>query len=144
MVDTFSSAIKALRTTLGTTRLEFAAKLGIGGSSVAHYETGHRRPDATATARLCRVAHEAGRTDLAEIFVVALPGVQEAVLVPVWRLSKEPQSAAPRDEGPPARYVERFEKSAWIEVPARVVTPQRKTIRVQMRADQAPPPERRG
>jgi transcriptional regulator with XRE-family HTH domain len=144
VVDTFSSAIKALRTALGTTQIEFAIKLGIGGSSVAHYETGHRRPDGTATARLCRLAHQVGRTDLAEIFVATLPGVQEAVLVPIWRLAEVPQYAAPSDEGPSAHFVNRVEKSAWIEVPARVVAPARKTITVQMRADEAPTPERRG
>jgi hypothetical protein len=45
-----------------------------------------RTPDSVATARLCRVAHEAGRDDLADVFAAALPGVGEGVLIPVWRL----------------------------------------------------------
>jgi len=85
-----SEAIKTLRSALGVTQLELAIKLDIGGHSVAHYECG-RTPDAVTTARLCRVAHEAGRDDLADIFAVALPGVAEGLLVPVWWVPKEHQ-----------------------------------------------------
>jgi hypothetical protein len=52
-------------------------------------------PDIVTTARLCRIAHEAGRDDLAEIFAARLPGVEEGLLVPVWRLPKERQPDNP-------------------------------------------------
>jgi transcriptional regulator with XRE-family HTH domain len=83
-----SEAIKDLRTALGMTQLELAIKLDVGVHSVAHYESG-RMPNVVTTARLCRVAHEAGRNDLADVFAAALPGVEEGVLIPVWRLPKE-------------------------------------------------------
>jgi transcriptional regulator with XRE-family HTH domain len=89
-----SDAIRALRESLGATQLELAVKLDIGGHSVPHYETG-RMPDAVITARLCRAAHEARRDDLADIFASRLPGVEEGLLVPVWRLPKELQPEMP-------------------------------------------------
>jgi transcriptional regulator with XRE-family HTH domain len=88
MTGEVSEAIKSLRSTLGITQLELAIKLDIGGHSVAHYEGG-RKPDTITIVRLCRVAHEAGRDDLADVFAAALPGVREGVLIPVWRLPKE-------------------------------------------------------
>jgi len=95
-----SETIKTLRSVLGMTQLGLATKLDIGGHSVAHYEGG-RTPDAVTTSRLCRLAHEAGRDDLAEKFAARLPGVDEGLLVPVWRLPKEqqPNKPAARTEG---------------------------------------------
>jgi transcriptional regulator with XRE-family HTH domain len=78
-----TEAIKTLRSALGMTQLELAVKLDIAGHSVAYFEGGHM-PNAVTTARLCHVAHEAGRDDLAEIFAAVLPGVAEGLLVPVW------------------------------------------------------------
>ena len=83
-----SEAIKTLRSALGVTQLELAMKLDIAGHSVGHFEGG-RMPDAVTIARLCRAAHEAGRDDLADIFAVAMPGVAEGLLVPVWWVPKE-------------------------------------------------------
>jgi transcriptional regulator with XRE-family HTH domain len=83
-----SEAIKTLRSALGVTQLELAVKLDIGGHSIAHFESG-RLPDAVTTARLCRAAHEAGRDDLADIFAVAMPGVAEGLVVPVWWVRKQ-------------------------------------------------------
>jgi transcriptional regulator with XRE-family HTH domain len=90
-----SEAVKTLRESLGVTQLQLAVKLDIGGHAVAHYESG-RTPNVVTTARLCRVAYEAGRDDLAEIFAACLPGVAEGLLVPVWRIPKElqPDNAA--------------------------------------------------
>jgi hypothetical protein len=82
-----SEAVKTLRSALCVTQLELAIKLDIGGHSVAHFEGG-RLPDAVTTARLCRAAHEAGRDDLADIFAVAMPGVAEGLVVPVWWVRK--------------------------------------------------------
>jgi transcriptional regulator with XRE-family HTH domain len=84
-----AEAIKTLRSALGVTQLDLAIKLDVGGHSIAHYEGG-RTPDAVTTVRLCRVAHEVGRDDLADIFAAALPGVAEGLLVPAWRVPKEP------------------------------------------------------
>jgi transcriptional regulator with XRE-family HTH domain len=91
MPGKFATAIKNLRESLGVTQLELAVKLDIGGHAVSHFEYG-RKPDSLTTARLCRIAHEAGRDDLADIFVAALPGVKEGVVVPVWRLPNERQA----------------------------------------------------
>jgi hypothetical protein len=79
------------------TQLELAIKLDIGGHAVAHYECG-RKPDAVTTARLCRVAHEAARDDLADLFASALPGVEEGLLIPVWRLPDKQQPEKPTFE----------------------------------------------
>jgi transcriptional regulator with XRE-family HTH domain len=91
MPGKFAAAIKDLRESLGMTQLELAVKLDIGGHAVPHFEWG-RMPNAVTTARLCRIAHEAGRDDLADIFAARLPGVNEGVVVPVWRLPNEQQS----------------------------------------------------
>jgi transcriptional regulator with XRE-family HTH domain len=96
MADKFPGALKSLREALGVTQIVFAKKLGIGAPSVAHYETGSRRPGAATSVRFARTAHEAGRIDLAEIFAAALPGVQEGLLVPVWRLPKVEEPAPPQ------------------------------------------------
>ena len=82
-----TEAIKTLRLALGATQLELATMLDIAGHSVAYFEGGHM-PDAVTTARLCQAAHEAGRDDLADIFAVAMPGVAEGLVVPVWWVRK--------------------------------------------------------
>jgi transcriptional regulator with XRE-family HTH domain len=89
----FAAAIKSLRESLGMTQLELAIKLDIGGHAVPHFECS-RMPNVVTTARLCRLAHEAGLDDPAEIFVAALPGVEEGLLIPVWRLAREQQPEA--------------------------------------------------
>jgi transcriptional regulator with XRE-family HTH domain len=102
-----SEAIKTLRESLGVTQLEIAVKLDVGGHAVAHYESG-RKPDAVVAARLCGVAHQAGRDDLADVFAAALPGVAEGLLIPVWRLpeGQQPTFEARRPETP---VVDRFD-----------------------------------
>jgi transcriptional regulator with XRE-family HTH domain len=107
MIDKFSSAIQSLRKSLVLTQVQFAKKLGIGLGSLTHYETGARRPDVATIARLARAAHDASRVDLAEIFVVAIPGVRDGLLVPTWRLPRE-QQPAPPDELPPNPPLDRF------------------------------------
>lgn len=103
MTDKISDAIKALRKTTGLKQIEFAKRLGIGVPSLTHYETAGRGPDAATTARFARMAYEAGRVDLAEVLAAALPGVEDGLLVPVWRLSQELRPPAPTDEGQPSQ-----------------------------------------
>jgi transcriptional regulator with XRE-family HTH domain len=136
MKGELSEAVKTLRSALGATQLELAVKLDIGGHSVAHYECG-RRPDAVTTARLCGVAHEAGRDDLADVFAAALPGVEEGLLIPVWRLEKD-QQCEPAPTSVEVRstssVIGRFEnKSAAVLVEDH--RPERKTIRTSMEAE---------
>jgi transcriptional regulator with XRE-family HTH domain len=97
MIDKFARAIKDLRRTLDVTQIDLAERLGLGVPSIAHYEIAHRRPEAATTAVLCRAAHNAGRDDLAEIFAAAIPGVEDGLLVPCWRLPQELRPA-PHDE----------------------------------------------
>jgi transcriptional regulator with XRE-family HTH domain len=136
MKGKLSEAVKTLRSALGVTQLELAVKLDIGGHSIAHFESG-RKPDAVITARLCGVAHEAGLDDLADVFAVALPGVEEGLLIPVWRLPKEqqPESAPTFVEVRPAPpVVSRFENK-----PGTVLVedqrPERKTMRASVEAE---------
>jgi len=100
MTGKVSEAIRSLRESLGMTQLELAVKLDIGGHAVPHYECG-RPPNVVTMARLCRFAHEAGRDDLAEIFVAGLPGVEEGLLIPVWRLPREQQPEETHFRGSP-------------------------------------------
>jgi hypothetical protein len=86
MADKFTRAIKDLRRTLDATQIDLAEWLSLGVPSIAHYEIAHRRPEAATTAVLCRAAHNAECDDLAEIFAAAIPGVEEGLLAPVWRL----------------------------------------------------------
>jgi len=52
--------VKALRERLGFTRLAFAEKLGVGQSTVACWETGHRTPESFAiVSRLLELEREA-------------------------------------------------------------------------------------
>ena len=40
--------VKALRTSLGMTQMEFAAKFGFSPGSIQNWEQGHRQPDGAA------------------------------------------------------------------------------------------------
>jgi len=81
-----SETILVLREQLALTRHAFAKKAGCSPSSIAHYGTAKRSPGAFTIARLCRLALEANRPDLADAFAAALPGVPDGLLVPSWKL----------------------------------------------------------
>jgi transcriptional regulator with XRE-family HTH domain len=80
-----SEAIRELRKSFNLTQPEFAKYAGLSEASVAHFESGSRRPDPVSLARLCRVAVDAKKYALANVLVKPMPGVAEGVLVPSWR-----------------------------------------------------------
>jgi transcriptional regulator with XRE-family HTH domain len=79
-------ACKALRKELGLSQPKMAEMLVLSVASLAHFETGARKPDAESRARLTKAAMDARRYDLADIFVKDLPGVREGVLIPWWHV----------------------------------------------------------
>ena len=66
-----SDSVKELRRELAESQRALATRLGVSLSAVARYERG-RTPTGRALAALARVAEEAGRPDLAGIFLTAL------------------------------------------------------------------------
>ena len=80
--------LRILRVSLKLTQPGFATSIGMSPTSLAHYETGDRRPDAASTALLCRAALKAGRLDLADVFAEGIPGVADGLLVPRWKAQK--------------------------------------------------------
>ena len=114
---------------LGLTQPELAKTLVVGASSIAHFENGSRRPDATTISRYCRAAYKAGRIDLAGIFSVALPGVLDGLLIPIWKLPQsEPEQTAVDERTPPKP---RTPKDRFAEM--------KKTITVQVRVKKHQP-----
>jgi hypothetical protein len=80
---------------MNVTQPGLAKKLGtLSATSIAHYEGGKRRPDSAAAIILCRAAEAAGRNDLADIFAAIVPGVEEGLLIPRWRLPVAPEPVA--------------------------------------------------
>ena len=60
-------AVKALRAHLGESQQAFSNKLGLSIRAIANYEKA-RIPSTLALHRLLKLAHEAGRDDLADVF----------------------------------------------------------------------------
>ncbi len=78
---------QALRNLRGYTELtqpDFARKVGMSEASIAHFETGSRKPDPVSLVKFARLAFEIDRVALADIFVKELPGVREGLLIPIW------------------------------------------------------------
>ena len=80
---TTSEAVKALRAELNESQQEFSNRLHMALGTIAHYEIGTRQPDYIATLKLYRVACEAGRRDLAALFLQLInAGIVPQVAIP--------------------------------------------------------------
>lgn len=77
-------AIKELRAALGLTQVQLARVVALAPITIAHLESGHKRPHPQSLVSLAQVAFENDRRDLAELFLGVLPGVREGLLVPSW------------------------------------------------------------